>query len=393
MPGVGKPENGSNRFVGMVRGGADSGVRDRHGNTALIAAAAADDIKAVRALIRSGADANAENARGETALMMAAANGDTELVGALLGAGAHAGTRDASGGTALMRAANDGNAEVVGALIKAGADVNAIDDFGRSALSIAVIAGNFEAAAALIVGGASLPEGWAQRHVNDVTLVRGAIEFESNTDLRSAMTRVFDAFVASCESRMPEYSIEVKDYEFLDADNKIMLGVSLYSPMEYADVRKVPYEKISMAMTPECGISFSCEVRITPGGHAGASETYRVLGRVSKSSGGLTVSAKVEPKLTIKFYDRRADATRLLSAVAVGDTKLVGKLLSDGADVNAKDKKRNSALVWAAMMARLGVAKLLLARGADARDALATLARLNFPDGVRFLTELPKGKR
>lgn len=55
----------------------------------------------------------------------------------------------------------------------------------------------------------------------------------------------------------------------------------------------------------------------------------------------------------------------LVQAARAGDLALVTQLLDDGADPNAHDRNRNTALIFAARDGRLKIATLLIARGAD----------------------------
>ncbi len=63
-------------------------------------------------------------------------------------------------------------------------------------------------------------------------------------------------------------------------------------------------------------------------------------------------------------------ATALMWACALGHTGVVKILLNQKADVHAKDEKGATALMWAAARGHTGVVKILLSHGADvnARD-------------------------
>lgn len=90
---------------------------------------------------------------GETALMAAAAACSEACVWALLGAGADPNARDQHGQTALMRSAEKGGDACVDALIRAGADVSARDDYGRTALMLSAELGHYACVVALIDSG------------------------------------------------------------------------------------------------------------------------------------------------------------------------------------------------------------------------------------------------
>ncbi len=101
--------------------GVSINVADADGETALMEAAAANELNAVRLLIKHGADVNVADEDGETALMMAAEDGSTQVVRELIKAGAKLDMRDGDGETALMKAKEDDHTECVRVLSEAGA--------------------------------------------------------------------------------------------------------------------------------------------------------------------------------------------------------------------------------------------------------------------------------
>jgi ankyrin repeat protein len=92
----------------------------RRGDTLLDAAERGD--ARCRALLTKGANPNTPGPDGTTAIMYAAANDDLELVRALIKAGANVKLTNQFGTTALTEAAIIGSAPIIDALLKAGAD-------------------------------------------------------------------------------------------------------------------------------------------------------------------------------------------------------------------------------------------------------------------------------
>ena len=90
----------------------------------LLDASERGDRAAVLKLLANGADVNAPGPDGTTAIMYAAANDDLELVRALIKAGANVKLKNQFGTSALTEAAIIGSAPVIEALLKAGADPN-----------------------------------------------------------------------------------------------------------------------------------------------------------------------------------------------------------------------------------------------------------------------------
>ena len=88
-------------------------------------------------LINAGADVKLKDNNGNTALMQAAASDNLETLKVLLDAGAAINTRNSDGRSALLIAASEGYVNIVRALVLAGADINATDDEGKNAVGYA----------------------------------------------------------------------------------------------------------------------------------------------------------------------------------------------------------------------------------------------------------------
>jgi ankyrin repeat protein len=110
--------------------GADPAARESDGTTALHYAAHHGLAPLVEQLLRSKADPNARNEFGSTPLAEAATVGDARVVGLLLKAGADVEARNPEGQTALMVVARTGRVDAAQLLLKAGAKVNAREDWG-----------------------------------------------------------------------------------------------------------------------------------------------------------------------------------------------------------------------------------------------------------------------
>src|SRR5207244_7611347 len=95
--------------------------------TALMTASRTGKIGAVNALLAHGAAVSAKETRhGQTAIMWAAAEGNVEVVEALIKAGADFRERLASGLTPFLLAVREGQIGVVKTLLKAGVDANEV---------------------------------------------------------------------------------------------------------------------------------------------------------------------------------------------------------------------------------------------------------------------------
>jgi uncharacterized protein len=109
---------------------ANPNVAGPDGTTAVMYAAANDDLDLVHALIKAGANVTLKNQLGTSALTEAAIIGSATVIDALLKAGADPNTTNPEGETALMAAARSGHVEAAKRLLDAHADVNAREAWG-----------------------------------------------------------------------------------------------------------------------------------------------------------------------------------------------------------------------------------------------------------------------
>jgi uncharacterized protein len=117
--------------LAMLAKGANPNTPGPDGTTALMWAAANDDLELVRALVKAGADVKARNHFGTSAITEAAILGSAPIIDVLLKAGADANFKNPEGETPLMAAARSGKVDAARLLVEAGADVNARESFGE----------------------------------------------------------------------------------------------------------------------------------------------------------------------------------------------------------------------------------------------------------------------
>jgi ankyrin repeat protein len=129
----------------LLAAGADPGIRDLDGRTALMEAARLGSMASMRALLAAGAGPDAVAMNGTTALLQGILAARQEAIPPLLAAGADPNQPDRQGRTALMLGpkkefvgGTDVVAEVIRPLLAAGADPNRRDRYGRTALMYAV---------------------------------------------------------------------------------------------------------------------------------------------------------------------------------------------------------------------------------------------------------------
>jgi uncharacterized protein len=130
LPGV--AESGDHAAAMRLLGakGTNVNATGADGSTAIMYAAANDDLELVRALIKAGANVKLKNQFGTSALTEAAIIGSVPVIEALLKAGADPNFRNPDGETPLMAAARSGKVDGAKALLAAGADINAKESWG-----------------------------------------------------------------------------------------------------------------------------------------------------------------------------------------------------------------------------------------------------------------------
>jgi ankyrin repeat protein len=154
-------ENGTNASGDIVelllQKGANPNLLRASGETVLMTAAFAGNVKAVEALLARGANPNAkEKVKGQTALMWAASEGHLDVTRALLAHGAEVDARSMRESTALHLTARQGRIDMVRLLLDAGADINAKAADKSTALVVAVIRGHVDLAHFLLNAGAQV---------------------------------------------------------------------------------------------------------------------------------------------------------------------------------------------------------------------------------------------
>ena len=141
----------------LLATGADPNAPGPDGTTAVMWAAANDDLELVRALIEARANVSVKNQLGTSALTEAAIIGSAPIIDALLEAGADPNTKNPEGETPLMAVARGGNVAAARLLVEARADVNARETWGgQSALMWAAAQGQAEMVRFLAAQGANL---------------------------------------------------------------------------------------------------------------------------------------------------------------------------------------------------------------------------------------------
>ena len=141
----------------LLKAGADTEARDKHGHTPLLCAAWKGHSQTVCALADAGAALDVCNKNGETAIHFAAKNGHTQTVCALADAGAALNVCNKNGETAIHFAALNGHTKTVCALAASiGTTLNVCNKRGETAVHLAAKNGHTRALCALAHAGAAV---------------------------------------------------------------------------------------------------------------------------------------------------------------------------------------------------------------------------------------------
>jgi uncharacterized protein len=151
----------------LIKEHADVNGLANDGSSALLWAAYHSDVEMTKALLTAGAVVDAANHYGVTPLLQACRNGDVETIRALLDAGAQPTRWHAEGETPLMAASRTGRVDAVQLLLSRGSFVNAQDPFQEeTALMWASSEGQLGVVKALLAAGAD-PN--LKAHVSTIT--------------------------------------------------------------------------------------------------------------------------------------------------------------------------------------------------------------------------------
>ena len=123
----------------LLRAGAKLDATDENGRSALIYAAATENVLLLKALFDAGADVNAADINGDTVLMYVVQRSQNlELLSLILKQNVDINARNSIGKTALITAVEfTGEPKIIFAMLDKGADITIKDDFSKTAVEYA----------------------------------------------------------------------------------------------------------------------------------------------------------------------------------------------------------------------------------------------------------------
>ena len=365
-------------------------VADADGTTPLEWAVYNDDLPAAQRLLHAGANANAANRYGVTPLSLAATNRNVAMAEALLKAGADASAKLPDGDTILMTAARTGNADIVRLLIEHGADVNAKGTtYGETALVWAAQENHAEAAQVLISHGA-----YVNARTNPLQRAKDRFGLEGVLTIlpHGSWTPLMYAARQGSFETARALAGAGASLNLMDPDGSTALVLAVING--HYDTAALLVEKgadPNIADTSGMAALYAAvdmhtlgEVYGRPARPTSSQMTALDLMKVLLAHGANPNAALKSPALQRAHTPGEGSlghgATPLMRAAKNGDASAIRLLLENGADPNAFERNRTTALMFAAGLGRgtgafandyateaqlLEAVKVLVAAGAD----------------------------
>ena len=381
-------ENASRVLVpALLAAGADANAAQTSGLTPLMVAARTGSRATVRALLAHGADVNAATVKlSATALMWAVEAPHRDIVRLLLESGADVHASTAKGLTPLLTAARNGDIDTARLLLAAGADVDGVGSDGTHALPFAIIHGRDDFARFLLDEGADpngTMAGISALHAAAGVVDRWLIDWDrSHGASRRSGGRRDNGRVSLDPDRRPAL-VEALLRHGADPNRRITTTAMLMEYIGYP--KKGAFERFAcgtgnlrgatplwVAAFDAAGSGFYRRAGTADAAshaRAGAAVIEALL--AAGADQGLTTDDGTTPFMAAAGLGRstfRPNQTR--GTRSPGAEEAVRLLLAAGADINAVNEADFSALHGAAFRGLNEVVEYLVSQGADidARD-------------------------
>jgi ankyrin repeat protein len=360
-----------------------AGAKETKINKDLINAIENKDIKKVQELIKSGADVNERGLYGETALMYASQYDSLEITKELIKAGADVNASGVSGGTILISAVSGGNPEIVKELVRAGANVDAKTLDEETALMYACLLQDFDVVKVLIDAGADVNA----KSLNATPLINASLGINLNiiqalikagadvnaTDWHKGTALMVAAYNSTADvvKALIDAGADVNAIESISGDTALIeaaFGENLDIMQELikagADINVIDKNGTS-AMTRALEKNNSAIVNYLTGlGFKNSKKDNNILLINSANNNDLEkVKELIKAGADVNATDWNKE-TALMWSSRRGYTKIVAELLKAGADVNLKDNGGSTALMEATAQKHIDIVQLLKYAGA-----------------------------
>ena len=329
----------------LVERGANIDAMNDNGRTALHWAAENGNETMVRLLLEKKADINARDHNGGMALHLAAMNGHERVTRLLLGNGVDIDARNQDGETALHHAAEYRHEIVARRLLEAGADTDIVDSMGRTALHWATDNGHERMMRLLLERAAYIGKilNWAAREGNEM-VVRLLLEFGGNVEAMDEHGGTALHWAAmNGHKAVVQLLLEVGiNLETMDAEyGRTALHWAAIKGNEAVVRLLLEIGANVEAMDGEYGRTAL---------HWAAMNGHKTVVQLLLEAWGINIEA----------VDAECGRTALHWAAMNGHEAVVCLLLENGANVDAMDYDKKTALHRAAMSRQEAVTQLLL---------------------------------
>ncbi|MDR2398849.1 MAG: ankyrin repeat domain-containing protein [Endomicrobium sp.] len=371
------------KFTLLIENGVDPNAKDERGTSALLLTLNTKKEEMAKALILKGANVNDKYALGVSALFIAINHKLNGAANLLIEYGADVSGSYQDGTNILMVASSKNMLDVIEKIVeKKVLDINSTDKRGLTALTIALNEKNLEAALLLNHLGA-LPTNLLEATIiSDLESIKKFVDSKANLEIRdsSGNTPLILAFL---NSNYEAASYLLKNKSAINAQNNNGLYPALISAM------KNDSSMLSLALEYNADVLMKDINGLTPLSYAVFFDNYDMIGQIleyNKSAGNIAdqngctplIFAVVKPdrKIAVRLFalgvplNTKKSRSILSSVIGVGDVEAVERLIKKGARVNFKNTRWIPPLLMAINRDNLEIVKLIISNGAnlDAKD-------------------------
>ena len=323
----------------------------------------------VSRLLKAGVFVNTRDSSGATALFGAVEVGALPTVDTLLNHKADVNIADKQGWTPLFMAAMRGNASIVERLIQNGADVGAVDKRGQPVISLALKSGHDNVVQVML------------RHMPHQDIERQYDVLLANTSSEKTRKYLIEAKekIAQIKTSIEEDNVNHltaalayrfnRDLNYTDSTGKTWVHVAAangsFKCLDYLLSQNMDVNaRDSLGQTP-----------IFLASQSGSMDMVRALVLKGadiqiENAEGKTFLSLIKSKDIRKFVIDRMYADSLFVKISQkGDQDEMNRYIGEGAHVDAKDSRSNTALAYAVQRKDLKTMKFLMSKGARINDS------------------------